>query len=41
MKRDIVTDYELLSERSEEVNTRKEGDLFRAIVLDLKDTIID
>ena len=41
MKRDIVTDYDVLSERSDEVNTRKEGDLFRAIILDLKDTIVD
>lgn len=41
MKKEIITDYEILSERSEEVNTRKEGDLFRAIVLDLKDTLLD
>ena len=41
MKRDIITDYEMLSERSDEVNTRKEGDLFRAIVLDLKDTLLE
>lgn len=41
MKKEIVTDYEVLSERSEEVNTRKEGDFFRAIILDLKDTIVD
>lgn len=39
MKRDIITDYDVLSERSDEVNTRKEGDLFRAIILDLKDTL--
>lgn len=41
MKRDIITDYDVLSERSDEVNTRKEGDLFRAIILDLKDTLLD
>lgn len=41
MKKEIITDYEVLSERSEEVNTRKEGDFFRAIILDLKDTIVD
>lgn len=41
MKKEIITDYEMLSERSEEVNTRKEGDFFRAIILDLKDTIVD
>ena len=41
MKKEIITDYDILSERSEEVNTRKEGDIFRAIILDLKDTIID
>ena len=41
MKKEIITDYDKLSERSEEVNTRKEGDLFRAIILDLKDTLLD
>lgn len=41
MKRDIITDYDKLSERSEEINVRKEGDSFRGIVLDLKDTILD
>lgn len=41
MKKEIITDYEVLSERSDEVNTRKEGDVFRAIILDLKDTILE
>lgn len=41
MVKEIVTDYEALSERSDEINTRKEGDAFRAIVLDLKDTILE
>lgn len=41
MKRDIVTDIDALSERSDEVNTRKEGDVFRAIILDLKDTLLE
>lgn len=41
MIKEIITDYDVLSERSDEINTRKEGDAFRAIVLDLKDTLID
>lgn len=41
MIKEIITDYDALSERSDEINTRKEGDAFRAIVLDLKDTLID
>lgn len=41
MIKEIITDYDALSERSDEINTRKEGDAFRSVVLDLKDTIIE
>lgn len=41
MIKDIITDVEALSERSDEVNIRKEGDIQREIVLALKDTIRD
>ena len=41
MVKEIVTDIEQLSNRSDEINTRKEGDKFRAVLIDLKDTIIE
>ena len=41
MVKTIITDYDALSERSDEINTRKEGDAFRGIILDLKDTIVE
>ena len=41
MVKTIITDYDALSERSDEINTRKEGDAFRGIILDLKDTILE
>lgn len=37
--KDIITEYDSLSERSDEVDVRKEGSLVQEIVLSLKDTI--
>lgn len=37
--RDIITDLEELGIRSEELDVRKENDIMRQIILDLKDTI--
>lgn len=39
MIKDIITDTEQLIKSSEEVNVKKEGNLLRQIVLDLKDTL--
>lgn len=39
MVKEIITDVEKLSDRADEIDTRKENALMRSIILDLKDTI--
>ena len=39
MIQEIITDYEILSQRSEEIDTRKQNNEMRQIIVDLKDTI--
>lgn len=41
MIKEIITDSEKLQMRSDEISVRKDGDKFRAVLMDLKDTIID
>lgn len=39
MIKEIITDEEILGQRSDEIDTRKQNNLMREIILDLKDTI--
>lgn len=39
MIKEIITDEEILSQRSEEIDTRKQNNEMRQIIVDLKDTI--
>ena len=39
MVKEIVTDYEALSVRSDEIDVRKDGEKLRSIILGIKDTI--
>lgn len=39
MIKEIITDEEILGQRSDEIDTRKENNIMREIIVDLKDTI--
>jgi len=41
MIKEIITDLDILSQRSDEINVRKEGDLFRSTILNIKDTMAE
>lgn len=41
MVKEIITDLDKLGVRSDEISVRKDGEKFRAVLMDLKDTIID